>query len=195
MKKLLVLILLLSIGLNVGLGVRLMSENESDTQGWSGKGMGEGFGPSGRGGPDGEKGPGRHGGEHEGAFWRGVMDRRLNHVADQLSLDEKQAVAFKKAHKAAAEKFLDQRLKVAEARAQLMAATEETDFETASIRPLIAEVGRQQAKLDSMVTETMIQEMEILNEDQRRMYMKILPMNRINGRSGGLGKQSMSRRR
>ena len=183
MKKIMVLALLLSVGLNIGFGLRLLQDDEGKTRGKPGWGARGEF-DSGRHG-----GPGRHGSGRDGTFWRGVLDRRLDQVADQLDLDEEQAESFKLAHKAAAEKFLAQRILVREARGRLMAAVLEKDFETTALRPLIAEVGRQQAKLDSMVTETMLQEMEILNEDQRSLYLSILPLNRFGGRSSGQGHQ------
>ena len=136
-------------------------------------------GPGGRGGL---------GGGRDGTFWHGVMERRLAHVTNQLGLDEEQTEAFKKTHQEAAVEFLAQRVKVQEARRQLMEAASATDFGVDSLRHLIAEVGRQQVKLDSMVTETMLQEMEILNEDQRREYIRILPINRFGGRRGSSGR-------
>ncbi len=181
MKKILVLVLLLSVGLNIGLGARMLGDSKHKYRDQPGWGMRSGFGS------DRNGGHGRGGGDRDGTFWRGVMERRLNHVAEQLGLDEEQAESFKKAHKVAAEKFLEQRTKVMEARGRLRDAASKPVFETSSLRPLIAEVGRQQAKLDSMVTETMLQEMEILDEDQRRLYMSILPLNRFAGRSGGPG--------
>ncbi len=184
MKKLLVLVLLLSLGLNLGLGVRMLRENHNDGRksgdsGYAGKFRSKHHG-----------GTGGHLGDGDGTFWRGVMERRLNHVAEQLGLNSEQAEAFKKAHKEAAEIFLAQRIKVTGARVQLMAAASEPNFDSTSLRSLIAEVGRQQAKLDSMVTETMLAEMEILNAEQRHLYMKILPINRMDGRRGGPRHQS-----
>ncbi len=183
MKKILILVLLLSVGLNIGFGLRFLRDDEGNNRGKPGWGARGGL-DSGRHG-----GPGHRGGDRDGTFWRGVMERRLDQVADQLGLADEQAESFKMAHKAAAEKFLAQRILVKEARGRLMAAVSQEDYDTAALRPLIADVGRQQAKLDSMVTETMLQEMEILNEDQRRLYLNILPLNRFGGRSSGQGHQ------
>ncbi len=186
MKKILILVLLVSLGLNVGLGVRL----------WKGHSV---FPHSGRSLDrhgsakitEGSSRGGRHGsgGGRDGKFWRSVMDRRLAHVVDELKLTEEQAVAFKKAHQDASVEFLAQRVKVQEARRQLMEGASAPGFGVEALRHLIADVGRQQVKLDSMVTETMLQEMEILDEDQRRQYMRILPINRFgsSGTGAGLG--------
>ncbi len=182
MKKILVLVVLISLGLNIGLGVRIWKESNSFSV------AGPQCGPPGGSDLPGPGGCGSLGGGRDGNFWHGVMERRLTHVTNQLGLDEEQAEAFKKTHKEAAVKFLSQRVKVQEARRQLMEAASAADFGVDTLRHLIAEVGRQQVKLDSMVTETMLQEMEILNEDQRRQYMRILPINRFGGRSGGSGR-------
>jgi len=182
MKKLLVLVLLISVGLNVGLGVRFwkgtcrLPAAVMDRPGFSEHPTGSPRG--GRGGS---------GGGRDGKFWHNVMERRLAMVTEQLGLDEEQAEAFKRTHQEAAVQFLAQRVKVQEARQQLMEAASGTDFGVDALRHLIADVGRQQVKLDSMVTETMLQEMEILNDDQRRQYMRILPINRFGSRSGGHG--------
>lgn len=195
MKKMLVLVILISLGLNIGLGARLWKESRGASGSRSGglhsrhSGISTGSGPGGRGGS---------GGGRDSTFWRGVMERRLDMVADQLGLDDKQAGAFKVTHQEAAVEFLAQRDKVQEARRQLMEAASGADFGVDTLRHLIAEVGRQQAKLDSMVTETMLQEMEILDEDQRREYMRILPVNRFGSRddgSGGRGERGQGRRR
>jgi Spy/CpxP family protein refolding chaperone len=184
MKKILVLILLISLGLNISLGVRTWKDSRRlpmGEQGWN---------KSGKPAPGGGDGPG-HG--RNGTFWREVMHRRLAHVADQLGLDEEQAVAFQNTHEKAAEGFLTQRSKVQEARRQLMEAVSGPDFGEEKLRPLIAEVGRQQVKLDSMVTETMLQEMEILTSEQRKEYLRILPINRFGGSGGGHRNRSENR--
>ncbi len=181
MKKILVLMVLISLGLNIGLGARIWKDrcNFSGTEpGWSHPEFPDQAGPGGRGGP---------GGGRDSAFWGKVMDRRLTHVTRRLGLDEEQTQAFKNTHQEAAVGFLAQRLKVQKARRRLMEAASAADFSVDALRHLIAEVGHQQVKLDSMVTETMLQEMEILDEDQRREYMRILPINRFGGRSRGPG--------
>lgn len=184
MKKVLVLVLLISLGLNVGLGVRLWK----GTCGLPGRSSGldhPGFSDHPRGGSRG--GADGSGGGRDGKFWQSVMERRLAFVTDQLGLDDEQTEAFKSTHQQAAVEFLAQRVKVQEARRQLMTAASAPDFGVEALRHLIADVGRQQVKLDSMVTETMLQEMEILDEDQRRQYMRILPINRFGGRGTGPG--------
>jgi len=181
MKKILVLVVLISLGLNIGLGVRLINENREFSR------MGRGWDKSGHSGQPGPGGRGGAGNGRDGSFWHGVMERRLAHVTDQLGLDPVQAEAFKKTHHEAAVGFLAQRVKVQEARHQLMEAASAAEFEVDTLRFLIMKVGRQQAKLDSMVTETMLREMEILDEGQRREYMRILPINRFGGGSGGPG--------
>lgn len=181
MKKILVLVVMISLGLNLGLGVRFWKESRDISRPGNNLEFCE---------PVDQSGPGRQdgsGGGRDGSFWRGVMERRLAHVSDRLGLDPEQAEAFKKTHQEAAVGFLAQREKVQAARRQLMEATLGTDLEVGALRHLIAEVGRQQAKLDSMVTETMLQEMEILDEEQRREYMRILPINRFGNRNSGPG--------
>jgi len=184
MKKILVLVLLISLGVNIGLGVRFWKRTCGVDHAGQELRHSHGTGFPGRSGPGGRGTPR---GGHDDAFWQEVMERRLAHVTERLGLDNEQSEAFKKTHREASAGFLAQRVKVQAARHRLMDAASAADFGVDTLRHLIADVGRQQAKLDSMVTETMLQEMEILNGEQRRQYMRILPVNRFGGGSGGSG--------
>jgi Spy/CpxP family protein refolding chaperone len=106
-------------------------------------------------------------------------------VTNLLGLNSQQAEAFQKTHQEAAQRFLAQRVKVQEARHQLMEAASAAEMDVSTLRFLMAEAGRQQVKLDSMVTETMLKEMEILDAEQRLQYMRILPINRFSGQNDG----------
>ncbi len=178
MKKLLVLVILVSLGVNISLGIRLWQDNHRFSP------RDRSWGPADRPGPGGPAGA--DGGE-SGVFWSGVMERRLNHVVHRLGLDQDQENAFRNTHQKAAERFLRQRNMVQEARRRLMVEASGEDFSGKRLRPLIAEVGRQQVKLDSMVTETMLQEMDILDPEQRLKYLRILPLNRFGSRGCGPG--------
>jgi len=177
MKKILVLILLLSLGLNISLGMRQWQEERDFNRFIKEKMHGKPFDHR---APGGKCGPG---GCPDGDFWQGVMKRRLAHVTNLLGLNSQQAEAFQKTHQEAAQRFLAQRVKVQEARHQLMEAASAAEMDVDTLRFLMAEAGRQQVKLDSMVTETMLKEMEILDAGQRLQYMRILPINRFSGQN------------
>ncbi len=184
MKRFLVLLALISLGLNVGLWVRLSSEQTRSAPGCIPSEphsvLHERGKPSDRHPEKGER----------GAFRRGIVDKRLEYVIKQLGLDNDKASEFKEIHGKAIEGFKEQRQTIVKAQKTLVEAAGQPGFEISIIRPLIAEVGRQQAKLDSMVTETMLQELEILDDEQRSRYMEILPFGTLNGRRGGKGLRS-----
>lgn len=170
MKKLLTLFLLLSLGLNIGLAVRTWRQNCCAPE--QGSRMEHSRHPGFRRGA-------------EGDFWRQVMSRRMERLTRQLDLDSQQRAAFLGRHQAALDQFVEQRRKVHQAREKLLLESSRPEFQLKALRPLMQEVGRQQARLDSLVTENMFHEMELLTPRQRQKYLQILPLNRLGGMDRG----------
>lgn len=169
MKKALVLLLLISLGLNLGLGLTLWKGDRSSAP------------PVGpmepREGPPAGGGPGR-GGRFAGDF----LEKKLNFLGENLGLDADQVEAFRRVHENSLPEFMAQAERVRAARMELRDAAgspRAVDF-----RALIAAVGRQQARLDSLVTEVMFQELEILDDTQRGKYLGLMPVDRFEGRFG-----------
>lgn len=178
MKNVILFLLLLSVGFNIGLGYKLLRqeggsgpERNDDRAGSHQSGRGTGYG-TGRGG-DGS------------TFWKEMMDQRLTRLAERLDLSPEQAETFRARHEAAAPLVMDQRLKVHAARTRLRDLIEAGAVDPDSVRAAITAVNRQQSVMDSLVTETVLEEMELLDDSQRALYLEILPVGR--GLSAGQG--------
>lgn len=160
MKKTWMFVLLLSLGCNLGLGYRLwQSQNphilsHSET---SGK-----FGPS---RPD--------------SLWRdNMIDRRLQHMTKALHLRPGQVVAMKAIQFSGGEKIRARGRRLKELRDGLRDLLLDQPANPKRLRAAMHRMGREQAELDSMVTETVLDELKILDEDQREAYLDMLPMGR-----------------
>lgn len=190
MKRIAWLVLLVSLGLNLGLGWRLMGELRND-----GADYGEAEGRTGRGGRSAGQGRGHSDGTGKGdsfrpapgdsGAWRQVMDRRLERVARRLELDPAQVETFQSTHRQAASRFRSQRLQVAEAESRLSELVSSSPVQPDSIRAAVRELGRRKARLDSLVTETMLRELDSLNPDQQQLYLRILPWSQSRGGEQG----------
>lgn len=192
MKRFGWLILLVSLGLNLGLGYRLLNRPAPPE--------GPGFlnmedkgrpldGPPRRGGPEGR--PDREWGvsRRDSSQWRQLMADRMDRVARRLELTPEQVEVFRAAHRANEPRILAQRGQVDEARERLQAVIAGEGTDPDSVRRAISELGHRQAVLDSLITETLLQEMEILTPEQRARYLQILPVLKgsVSGRGPGRG--------
>ena len=84
---------------------------------------------------------------------------------------------------------------VRQARRNLHHLTLAADVPADSLRLAIRLVGRRQAVMDSLVTETLLAELQVLDPEQRRIYMKLMPLG--NDQHRGLpawGRRGMGRR-
>jgi Spy/CpxP family protein refolding chaperone len=192
MKRFGWLILLVSLGLNLGLSYRLLNRPDPSAEPGFGPGPEEEFlrdGQHRRGGFD--EGPGRDWREsrRDSNQWRQIMEGRLDRVARRLELTPQQVEVFRTAHRSNQPRILAQRGQVDAARdhLQVVIAGEGTDPE--SVRQAISDLGHRQAVLDSLITETLLQEMEILSPEQRARYLQILPVLKgsVSGRGPGRG--------
>ncbi len=176
MKKGWLIVLLLSVGLNLGLGYRLWrgSGPQTDT---------EVTGP--RGGC-----PPHFIHDRRDSLWqRGMMDRRLRRMAMALDLRPDQAAAMRRVQQENGELIRRQEREVAGLRHRLRGLLTDPATDSLVVRDLMHEMGRRQAGLDSLVTETIMREMEILDPPQRQAYLRMLPLgrSRFAGPGGGPG--------
>jgi len=179
MKKVLVLLLLISLGLNLGLGLTLLRNQPAERP--SPGSWGAHDGPHPEGGPPPEGGPGQG-----NPFGKNFLERKLRFLEDRLDLDGAQLAALRQVHEDASTGVRSQAERVRAARLQLREAAGAPLEE--DLRGLIAHVGQEQARLDSLVTEVMFQELDILDREQRRKYLDLMPANRFEGRYGRRGR-------
>lgn len=176
MKKGWLLVLLISLGLNLGLGFRLLGD---------------------RGGPGGRDGfrrtkeiRGERGrwAAHDSVARKKMFTRRLDHMADDLGLGPEQREAFGKVHLGTGRLLMRKRVLIGEKWDLLHSLVTEERIDKESIRAAIADLGQEQAVLDSLVAETMLQEMEVLEPDQRARYLELLSFQKGgDGRGRGRG--------
>ncbi len=100
----------------------------------------------------------------------------------RLDLAASQREAFRRLHEEFGPQVRQQAERVRAARLQLRQAAALSGKD--DLRGLFADVGRQQARLDSLVTEVMFHELEILDQDQRQKYLGLMPMDRFERRFG-----------
>ncbi|MFH1279474.1 MAG: periplasmic heavy metal sensor [Candidatus Eisenbacteria bacterium] len=153
----LVIVLALSIGLNIGLTIKTRSGVE--------RAEGRFDPPPFLRGPRGEKG-GR-----PGEFARHHIER----LADRLGLDEEEREAMRAVASEMMPLILEQRTRVHEGRTAIHDAYGVAGVDPAHVRALVGELSRAQAKLDSLVAETMLREMETLSPEQREKYFRSMP--------------------
>ncbi len=186
MKRFLWLFLFLSVGLNLGLGWRLISQSRQSgpwsrsERSWHSSGSGGRF----------EAGRNREGrgsmrpALSDTAAWRELMQQRLLRLAEQLDLDRDQRESFLASQAEIAPVFDQLRGQVAEAQRNLYDLVGADELDLAAVRAAAAEASACRASLDSLVTETLMKEMKILEPQQRQRFLKILPWDRVERRAG-----------
>jgi Spy/CpxP family protein refolding chaperone len=157
-----VLVLLVSLGLNLGLGIRLLGDREPSS----------GRREASRGGDVRRSG---HRWAEQDSFAREQMfDRRLDRIAEALELAPGQREVFREVHLKTGRLLMRKRVLISEKRDQLQALVTGDGIDQERIRGVIADLGQEQAILDSLVAETMLQEMEVLDPGQRERYLEML---------------------
>jgi len=154
------LLFLLSIGLNIGLGYAILERRgQPDTE------SREFSDRRGR-----RQGPGRNREVQDARF----MERRLNRLVRYLQLDAAQEKEFRQAHDAMRPLIGTSRRSVQQARAQLWAAYREPAAHPDSVRRRVQALASAQGRLDSVITETLLRELAVLDPEQRQKYLASL---------------------
>ena len=177
MKKGWVLVLLISLGLNLGLGLRLLGD---------------------RGGTDGPPVYGRDGkirraqgrwAVQDTTARRKMFTRRMERITHMLDLSPEQREMFQQVHTETGRILMQTRVLITEKRDLLHSLVTSDEVDQERIRRAIAELGQEQAVLDSLVAETVLQEMAVLDPAQRARYLEMLSFDRDGrgGRRGGPG--------
>ncbi len=158
MKRLTLFLLLISLGLNVGLGVRMYQAGKSVPP-WAG---GKGMAPRSEEGQRWNRRPGR------GGHPRQAMFKDLDLSVDQQS----QLTAMREEHR---EDMFEQRQNLGEFRQELRTLLQAKVLDRERIAAIRSRHGHEQARLDSLVTERLLQELEILTPEQRERYLDRMP--------------------
>ena len=162
MKKIWVLVLLISLGLNLGFGLRMLNDRSGSGEGRHSQRSGESHRFHGR-------------WADRDSVARGKMfARRLEHIADTLDLSPEQRDEFAEVHAQTGRKLMRRRGLISEKRDLLHTLMTSDEIDQDGIRLAISELGQEQAVLDSLVAETMLQEMAVLAPDQRVRYLELL---------------------
>jgi hypothetical protein len=164
-KKIWVLILLISLGLNLGLGMRLIRIQGQVPCGPDSIALGEVPGPDGV--------PAKN----DTISWRKLAGKRLDRLAAHLNLTPQQKEIFAQTRAEVGSRMMVRRSEMQEARNELLELVilESTPPET--LRRSFLDLAARQAEIDSVISEVLLQELEILDPDQRVQYLKMLPMN------------------
>ena len=194
------LVLLISLGVNLGLGYRLIVDRPGPPGG-PGFPAEEGMLDPDR-GPGPERADGRRSGRN-GERWRDpdgrpaladsnrmreFMKHRLDSLARRLGLDEEQRSSLEEIHRRNGPRIIAQRIAVENARSQLMSVLVGSEPPHAGVRDAVHKVGRQEALLDSLITDSLLREMEFLTPEQRASYLKFLPGSRDHRPGKGRGR-------
>ena len=147
MKKWLVMALLVSVSFNVGLLVKLAGGRDDVGRRTGGN----------RSWPALE----------DTHAWHARIDHRASHISERLGLDPGQQEAFLEHHREAADAILERRRSQQTGRRELRDIVMEQPLDAERLRQAVAHLGREQAVLDSLVAEKLLQEMEILEPEQR----------------------------
>jgi len=178
MKNIVLFLLLLSVGLNIGLAYKVIRPDvgpEPTERPFRGRELNR------------EPGDGPGPGQDKEAFWQGMMERRFAKMAGRLDLSPEQAAAFRQRHAEAAADLLAQRREVSRARLHLHGLIAAGAGDADSVRAAINAISRQQSLMDSLTTETVLSEMELLDDSQRALYLENLPLRGGFGRGEGPG--------
>ena len=165
MKKGWLLVLLVSLGLNLGLGLRQWQiRQEAPAR------------------PGDQK---HHRMENSGrpahAFpdsgrWGDFARQRLQRMAERLDLSPEQITLLADAQETRGRLLHENRRQVENLRRSLHGLMQVEPVDEARVRAAIADLSRRQASLDSLAAEALLQEMQILEPNQRIRYLRMLPL-------------------
>ncbi len=168
MKKVWVLVLLVSLGLNLGLGWRLL-QNRGQCPSLILPG------------PNAEvSGKGWRTSVSDTSSWHKRAGRRLDRLARHLNLTSEQKAVFAKTRAEVGSRMMARRGNLQEARAYLLELVVDESTPQETLRHSFRELAVIQSEIDSVITEVLLQELEILDQDQRLLYLEMLPMNHRN---------------
>jgi hypothetical protein len=155
-------LLLLSLGLNVGLGLGLLSHRSTSETGSD------------------PPRPQRSGFRFQPTVWDSVYraeqaHHRVGRLARRLGLAPEMGERLGRVHMEALPGIHRHRLAVHAARGRLHQAVLAPEPAPDSVRVLLEDLHRAQARLDSLVTETLLRELSLLSPEERARYLAMMP--------------------
>ena len=108
--------------------------------------------------------------------WGDWVQLRLDRISRRLDLTADQRLAFESIQMEAAGRVGPQLQLVRGARRDLRRLTLAAAAPDDSLRRAIRLVGQSQAAMDSLVTETLLAELQVLDPEQRRIYLELMPL-------------------
>jgi Spy/CpxP family protein refolding chaperone len=189
-KRGLILLLLLSLGLNIGLGLRLAQLSRPVSAAGPPVAPGAprpGYGPG--------HGPGQHRVPDDPERLRRLSRHRLERLGRELDLTPEQVESLGGVHETMGRRIHGARRAVEEERRRMRSALTAGEIDRAGLTAGRRAVGRLQAELDSLVVETMLQELAILHPEQRERYLEMLPWEPLGQGRRGAGRGGAPRAR
>jgi Spy/CpxP family protein refolding chaperone len=116
-----------------------------------------------------------------------MFTRRMDRIVRMLDLSPEQREIFQQIHAETGRILMQKRVLITEKRDLLHTLVTSDEIDQERIRLAIAELGQGQAVLDSLVAETVLQEMSVLDPAQRERYLEMLSFER-DGRRGRRGR-------
>jgi Spy/CpxP family protein refolding chaperone len=116
-----------------------------------------------------------------------LMHHRMQHLGDHLDLEEHQHDQMVNILEEMLPQILTQQDEVVRARVALRDECLSQQSDPARVREVVGRMNAAQAKLDSLVTETMLCEGEVLTPEQRSRYFLAMPWHRWGERGHGAG--------
>lgn len=157
MKRLWFLLLAISLGANAGFAVVWLSGPRQHAPGPPGPGPGPRPAPP--------------------AIER-VLDNHLDRMSEGLLLTGDQRARLADGYKVLFPRILDQNRAVAQLRRKVHESYGADSVDAPGFRELVARLSHEQAKLDSLVAEAMLQEAAVMTTEQRRRYIPGMPWTR-----------------
>ncbi|MBD3337199.1 MAG: periplasmic heavy metal sensor [Candidatus Eisenbacteria bacterium] len=117
--------------------------------------------------PDAPPAPQPPGPAPDGCPW---TERRIRHLSHRLELDRGQALLLRERLSELAAMAVPTAQELRRARWELRRMLASPDVDRAEIRAKIQEVSRLQNRMDSLATEGMLRELEVLRAEQRAQY-------------------------
>ncbi len=177
MKRIWMLLLLLSLGLNIGLGYKVLTRHADPGEFMRGG--------SGR---FGERGHGRR--QHtarDSTAWQQMSRQRLARLTVKLELTPEQVEAFTRIQQQTIPQLRQRRMTVGQIRGRLYAACMRNEAGPDSVRQVVTQLNEAHGRLDSLITETLLAELDLLTPHQREQYLNSMPWEIGPGRRGKPG--------
>lgn len=155
MKRILILLLVLSVGANVSLAVRMFGQRSgAPAREWRGRDSWPAHGDT--------------------QAWHERIERRAEHMGHRLNLGPEQQEVFRRTHEKAGRDLLQQRGRVDERRQAVQKVIARDPVDREAVLAAIGELSHEQAVMDSLVAEKLLEGMEMLDSGQRMELLKML---------------------